>query len=109
MKPIKKIFLAFFILSVPFEPQAKTQATPDAWKKECIGYFQISVPSEVEIGVVQNYLNPSKGTHKLEGLDNNLHADSIYMGAAIRTSIPIPKSSFLNIKNEKEAVLTKHL
>ena len=100
MKRVKKIFLACFVGSVSFALQAKTQATPDEWKTECVGYFQVSVPGEVDIGIARGGPDPSKLRHALNAGDYDLFADSIYLDGSIRTSSILPESSFSRIKDE---------
>ena len=104
MKLIKKISLACLLGSTSFVLQAKTQVTPENWKTECVGYFQISLPGEVEIGVVQNDPDPSKGTHNLEKWGNQFFASSIYRGG-VRTSSELPERSFLRIKKAKDSYI----
>ncbi len=101
MKVFKKLSLSCFMASISFALQAKTLATSENWKSECVGYFQISLPGEVEIGVVHKQIDPSKGTHNLRNQVNHFFADSIYLGGSIRTSPELPESSFSRIKDEK--------
>ena len=78
MKIFKKLSLSCFIASISFALQAKTLAIPENWKNECVGYFQISLPGDVEIGVVRDNPDPSKGDHNLRSSANNFYAESIY-------------------------------
>ena len=107
MKLVKKVSLVCFIGSLSFALQAKTQVAPDDWKTECVGYFQISLPGEVEIGVVQNDPDPSKGTHNLQNTGNQFFADSRYLKGSVRTSPILPESSFSRIKDEKPKEVEK--
>ncbi|WP_300729942.1 T6SS immunity protein Tli4 family protein [Pseudomonas sp.] len=100
MKLLKKTILACFIGGFSFALQAKTPAIPDDWKTECVGYFQISLPGEIEVGVVQSDPDPSKGTHNLQNQVNHFFADSFYTGG-IRTSSELPERSFSRINNVK--------
>ena len=100
MKFVKQVSLVCFIGSLPFALQAKPQVIPDDWKTECVGYFQISLPGEVEIGVVQNTPDPSKGTHNLQNTGNQFFAESRYLKGSVRTSPILPESSFSRIKYE---------
>lgn len=100
MKFVKKFSLVCFIGSLSFALQAKPQVIPDDWKTECVGYFQISLPGEVEIGVVQDNPDPSKGNHNLRNSANNFYTESIYLGE-VRTSPVLPESSFSDIKKDK--------
>ena len=99
MKLVKKILMACLLGNISFALQAKTQAIPEDWKTECVGYFQITLPGEVEIGVVQNDPDPSKGTHNLEKRGNQFFADTFYIGG-IRTSSLVAESSFSRVKDE---------
>ena len=101
MTIIKKISLSCFIASLSFALQAKTPAIPENWKTECVGYFQISLPGEVEVGVVRTNPDPSKGNHNLQHKGNQFFADSIYFGSSIRISSMRKERSFSRIKNEK--------
>ena len=101
MKLVKKISLACFMASMSFALQAKPQVIPEDWKTECVGYFQISLPGEVEIGVVRDDPDPSKGRHNLLRRGNQFFADSAYFGGGIRTSTLLPESTFSRIKDEK--------
>ncbi|MFN1266816.1 T6SS immunity protein Tli4 family protein [Pseudomonas lundensis] len=107
MKFVKKVSLACFIGSISFALQAKPQDIPDNWKTECVGYFQISLPGEVEIGVVQNDPDPSKGTHNLQNTGNQFFAESSYLKGSVRTSPILPERSFLRIKDEKPKEIEK--
>ncbi|WP_458371928.1 T6SS immunity protein Tli4 family protein [Pseudomonas lactis] len=107
MKLVKKVSLVCFIGSLSFALQAKPQVIPDDWKTECVGYFQISLPGEVEIGVVQNDPNPSKGTHNLQNTGNQFFAESRYLKGSVRTSPILPESSFSRIKDEKSKLAEK--
>lgn len=100
MKLVKKISLACFMASMSFTLQAKPQVIPEDWKAECVGYFQISLPGEVEIGVVRDDPDPSKGSHNLLRRGNQFFADSAYLGGGIRTSTLLPESSFSRVKDE---------
>ena len=100
MKLVKKISLACFMASMSFALQAKPQVIPEDWKTECVGYFQISLPGEVEIGVVRDDPDPSKGSHNLLRRGNQFFADSAYLDGAIRTSTLLPESSFSRVKDE---------
>jgi len=102
MTIIKKISLSCFIASLSFALQAKTPAIPENWKTECVGYFQISLPGEVEVGVVRTNPDPSKGNHNLQNKGNQFFADSIYFGSSIRTSSIRKERSFSRIKDEAE-------
>jgi len=107
MKLVKKISLACFLGSISFALQAKAHVIPEDWKTECVGYFQISLPGEVEIGVVQNDPDPSKGTHNLQNRGNQFFADSIYLDGSIRTSPLLREISFSRIKDEKPKEVEK--
>ncbi|WP_300730060.1 T6SS immunity protein Tli4 family protein [Pseudomonas sp.] len=100
MKLVKKVLLACCIGSIYFPLHADAQGIPHGWKTECVGYFQISVPGHVEIGVVRDNPDPSKGNHNFRSRANNFYAESIYLGE-VRTSTMLSKSSFLRIKKEK--------
>lgn len=100
MRLVKKITLACLLGSVSFALQAEPQVIPEKWKTECVGYFQISLPGEVEIGVVQDNPDPSKGSHNLLNGGNQFFADSIYLDGSIRTSPLLRESSFSRIKDE---------
>jgi len=106
MKLVKNVSWACLLGVIPVSLHAKTQSIPDDWKTECVGYFQISLPGEVEVGVVQDDPDPSKGTHNLENQVNHFFADSFYTGG-IRTSPELPERSFSRIKNQKPKEIEK--
>ncbi len=100
MKLTTIISLACFLGSMSFALQAKAQPLPEGWKTECVGYFQIGLPGEIDIGVTLGDIDPSKGTHKIFHSKTELFASSIYIGD-IRTSSVLPESSFSGIKDER--------
>ena len=65
MKLVKKILMACLLGNISFALQAKTQAIPGDWKTECVGYFQVSVPGEIDIGIARGGPDPSKLRHAL--------------------------------------------
>ncbi len=107
MNNFKKLSLSCLIASLLFALQAKTQVTPHDWKTECVGYFQISLPGEVEIGVVHKQIDPSKGTHNLRNQVNHFFGSSLYLNGSIRTSPILPESSFSRIKDDKPKEVEK--
>jgi len=100
MKLVIKTFLACFVGSISFTLQAKTPTIPENWKTECVGYFQVSLPGEVEVGVVHNDPNPSKAPHNLQNRGNQFFAESIYLDGSVRTSSILPERSFSKINDE---------
>jgi len=100
MKLISKIVQACFLGSISFIVTAKTQEIPKDWKTECVGYFQVSVPGEVDIGIARGGPDPSKLPQALNAGDYELFADSIYSDGSTRTSSTLPERSFSRIKDE---------
>ena len=105
MKLVKKILMACLLGNISFALQAKTQAIPGDWKTECVGYFQVSVPGEIDIGIARGGPDPSKLRHALNAGSYEFYEDSNYLGGRIRTSSLLPKTSFLNIKEQKENLM----
>ncbi len=101
MKLIKIIVLACFLGIISFTVTAKTQDIPEDWKTECVGYFQVSIPGEADIGIARGGPDPSKLSQALNVGDHDLFADSIYLEGLIRTSSILPEASFLRIKTER--------
>lgn len=107
MKFVKIIVRACLLGSISFAVTAKTQDPPEDWKTECVGYFQVSIPGEVDIGIARGGPDPSKLSQALNVGDYDLFADSRYLGGLILTSSPLPETSFLRIKNEKPKEVEK--
>ncbi|WP_141234023.1 T6SS immunity protein Tli4 family protein [Pseudomonas sp. Irchel 3E20] len=105
MKLVNKILMACLLGNISFALQAKTQAIPGDWKTECVGYFQVSVPGEIDIGIARGGPDPSKLRHALNAGSYEFYEDSNYLGGRIRTSSLLPKTSFLNIKEQKENLM----
>lgn len=101
MKLVKIIVRACFLGSISFAVTAKNLDTPEDWKTECVGYFQVSIPGEVDIGIARGGPDPSKLSQALNVGDYDLFADSIYLEGLILTSSTLPEASFLRIKDER--------
>ena len=105
MKLVKKILMACLLGNISFALQAKTQAIPGDWKTECVGYFQVSVPGEIDVGIARGGPDPSKLRHALDAGRYEFYEDSNYLGGWIHTSSQLPESSFLKIKEQKENLM----
>ncbi|WP_300719354.1 T6SS immunity protein Tli4 family protein [Pseudomonas sp.] len=101
MKVVRTIVQACFLGSISFAVTAKTQEIPKGWKTECVGYFKISVPGEVDIGIARGGSDPSKLSQAVHTGDYDLFEDSIYLDGLIRISSMLPRAGFLRLKDER--------
>ncbi len=105
MKLIKKISLSCFVGTIVLTLQAQAKSVPDSWKTECVSYFQISVPGEIEVGVAKGGHDPSKSRHALDVGTYEFFESSIYLGGTVRASPIRLESSFSSIKNERRVLI----